>query len=286
VGFLNGRAVSPGLGERPLKSNRWRLIVSEPAQGPWNMALDEALAETVRDGGPPFLRFYFWEPGTLSLGRFQNPWDGFSVGARSVPRVRRPTGGGGIWHADELTYSLACSQADLDVKGVKPSFEKLCGFLLDTWNRLGWNARFAKDVQEIPGTMGTYTPACFAGQEEYDIVIDGKKLGGNAQRRERSSIFQHGSLPLAIDWTTLNRLFLPGFQPDPSATTDLKSCGWTASGGELIPLLADAFRDRMDVEWKVDQPSEAELFRTEALVKERYGAPLWTETGGGNLRGV
>jgi len=272
------------MGERTLK-RQWRLIFSEPGPGAWNMALDEALAETVRAGGSPFLRFYSWEPWTLSLGRFQNPVDGLSEEARLVPRVRRPTGGGGIWHADELTYSLACSQDDLDVKGVKPSFEKLCGFLLETWSRLGWKASFAKDVVPDGTELGVYTPACFAGHEEYDIMVGGKKLGGNAQRRDRGTIFQHGSLPLSLGWDVLNRLFLPGFQPDPEKTTDLRSCGWEGSGDELSVRLAGSFRDRMEIEWTQTDVSAEERERAQTLVRERFGDWSWTETGGGSLRG-
>ena len=270
------------MGDRPL-NRPWRLITTEPAAGDWNMALDEALSETVRAGGLPFLRFYSWNPGTLSLGRFQNPTDGLSETAQAVPRVRRPTGGGGIWHEDELTYSLACLQTDLNVKGVKASFEKLCGFLLDAWQELGWNAHFAKDAGEHPA-LGGYTPACFAGHEEYDVLVDGKKLGGNAQRRDRESLFQHGSLPMNLDWERLDALFLPGFRPERTLTTDLRSSGWLGSALDLIPLLSEAFRRRLGVEWKPISATGQELARANELIRERFGNSSWTESGGGSLR--
>jgi lipoate-protein ligase A len=249
------------------------------------MALDEALAETVRAGGAPFLRFYFWEPAALSLGRFQNLQTGLSTEAATVPRVRRPTGGGGIWHADELTYSLGCRQDDLNTTGVKASFEILCGFLVDAWRSLGWDAGFAKDVFRA-GELGGFTPACFAGQEEYDILVAGKKLGGNAQRRERTTIFQHGSLPRVLDHSVLERLFLPGFRPDPASTTDLKSCGWRGTSPELIPVLAEAFRSRLDVELTEALPTAEEHRRAEALRQERFADPEWTQNGPGRLRQV
>ena len=270
------------MGERAL-NRPWRLIVTDPAPGSWNMALDEALADTVRAGGPPFLRFYFWNPGTLSLGRFQNLESGLSPAARSVPLVRRPTGGGGIWHENELTYSLSCTQDDLDVKGVKASFERLCGFLVDAWTSLEWNACFAKD-RASEGPLGAFAPACFAGQEEYDVLVDGKKLGGNAQRRDRATIFQHGSLPLVLDHPTLARLFLPGFRPDPAATTDLASCGWKGSGSDLIPLLSEAFQRRLGVVWEVSSPTEEELLRAVNWEVQKFANPAWTQTGGGRLR--
>lgn len=247
------------------------------------MALDEALADSVRDGGAPFLRFYTWKPGTLSLGRFQHPTTGLGDAAHEVPRVRRTTGGGAIWHDDELTYSLGCTQADLGITGVKASFEKLGGFLLDTWKALGWDARYARD-QFSEQRFGTPTPACFAGTEEYDILVKGQKLGGNAQRRDRSTIFQHGSIPRSLDHERLDALFLPGFRPLSDAITDLESCGWTKPVTALIPLLTEAFRVRTAQRWEESEPTAAELERTQVLIQEKYGNREWTETGAGHLR--
>lgn len=247
------------------------------------MALDEVLADSVRSGGLPFLRFYAWNPATLSLGRFQSPSAGLSDAAQSVPRVRRTTGGGAIWHGDELTYSLGCTQEDLGITGVKASFEKLGAFLVDTWRGLGWQAGYARDV-EGDRTFGAPTPACFAGTEEYDILVQGRKLGGNAQRRDRTTIFQHGSIPRVLDHLRLADLFAPGFRPSPDAVTDLKTCGWDRPAEDLIPLLAEAFRLRTSGSWIEDRPTAAEEQRARDLVREKYGAPGWTEEGGGRLR--
>ena len=248
------------------------------------MALDEALAESVRAGAAPFLRFYEWEPAALSLGRFQNP-AGLTEAARQVPRVRRPTGGGGIWHADELTYSLGCRQDDLAVTGVKASFELLSGFLLDAWNSLGWPARFAKDTDTVL-ELGAVTAACFAGHEEYDVTVRGKKLGGNAQRRDRHTIFQHGSIPRKLDWSVLDALFHPEDRPSPQAVTDLAECGWTGSASALIPFLTAAFEKRLGAAMEAAEPSVAETGRARVLAAERFGQEAWTENGGGTLRSV
>jgi lipoate-protein ligase A len=247
------------------------------------MALDEALFEGVRDGGSPVLRFYTWSPSTLSLGRHQHSEDGLAPGAQEVPRVRRLTGGGAIWHSDELTYSLACTQEDLRTSGVKASFELLCGFLLDTWKSLGWDAHFAKDVGQAP-ELGQFSPACFAGKEEYDVLVNGKKLGGNAQRRDRKTVFQHGSIPVRLDRKTLESLFSPGYRPLEAETTDLETCGWTDPIETLIPLLVRAFAARLGSEVREGVPSAAETSRAAELVRDRYGNVQWTEIGSGSVR--
>jgi len=247
------------------------------------MALDEALSDSVRQGQAPVLRFYSWDPSTLSLGRFQHPGDGLSREAALVPRVRRVTGGGAIWHDDELTYSLACGQDDLGTTGVKASFERICGFLLDAWRSFGWEACYAKDA---PGAsdLGRFSPACFAGQEEYDILVNGKKLGGNAQRRDRNHIFQHGSIPLGLDRRALDRLFAPGFSPPMDRTTDLNACGWGRRRSDLVPILSKAFEARMGVELREDEPNDGEVSRARDLVQGRYATEEWTENGSGSVR--
>jgi lipoate-protein ligase A len=247
------------------------------------MAVDETLAESVRAGGLPFLRFYTWAPATLSLGRFQHPKAGLTARATSVPRVRRSTGGGAIWHAEELTYSLGCHQDDLPVKGVKASFERLSGFLLDAWRSQGWDSSFARDAIDAR-PLGGYTPSCFAGTEEYDILVNGRKLGGNAQRRDRTTIFQHGSVPVRIDHHALADLFLPGHGPLPQTIIDLETCGWTGTPQDLTALLSRAFQERLGVEWEEVPMTAAEGERAQGLVAARFGAFSWTEGGEGSLR--
>src|SRR4051794_9669315 len=91
----------------------WRLIVSPALSGPANMAIDEALLNSFDPAGSqPVLRLYNWDPPALSLGRFQKAAEVLDlVRCRNerIDIVRRITGGGVIYHADELTYSLVCS---------------------------------------------------------------------------------------------------------------------------------------------------------------------------------
>src|ERR1700732_179633 len=85
-------------------SDAWRLLVDAPADGAWNMAVDEILLDGVAAGAaPPTLRFYEWMPACLSLGYFQ-PIDVVDVGGGrrlGVDVVRRPAGGGAILHHRE-----------------------------------------------------------------------------------------------------------------------------------------------------------------------------------------
>src|SRR5262245_2566735 len=84
-----------------------RLIIDEPSDGAWNMALDEALLQAAETDGIATLRFYQWSEPTLSLGYFQSHADRrVHAASASCPLVRRSTGGGAIVHDRELTYSI------------------------------------------------------------------------------------------------------------------------------------------------------------------------------------
>lgn len=186
---------------RKIGAQRWRCIDTGPADGPTNMAVDEALLSCFDPNGSlPVLRLYGWTPAALSLGRFQNAEQVLDLDrcdAAGVPVVRRITGGGVIYHTAELTYSLVCAPHHLPpAASIKESFRILTSFLLSLYRKLGLDASYAVD-RLPPGTLfGERTPFCFAGKESYDILIGGRKIGGNAQRRLKNAIFQHGSIPL------------------------------------------------------------------------------------------
>ena len=88
----------------------WRLIVHEPADGAWNMAVDEALLDAqASGGGPTVVRLYAWRPAALSLGRHQSSegsHDPRFLRENGIDLVRRPTGGRAVLHDRERTYAV------------------------------------------------------------------------------------------------------------------------------------------------------------------------------------
>src|SRR5256885_6330533 len=107
----------------------WRLLLDPPAEGAWNMAVDEVLLDGVAAGSsPPTIRFYAWAPPCLSLGYFQSfdVVDIAGCASLGVDVVRRPTGGRAILHDRELTYSVALPLSLLgNDAGVLPSYRRL-----------------------------------------------------------------------------------------------------------------------------------------------------------------
>src|SRR5258706_8106806 len=71
-----------------------------------NMAIDEALLETATI---PTIRFYKWNHPALSFGYF-GKFDDVANHDRDI--VRRWTGGGIVFHGEDLTYSIVIPATD------------------------------------------------------------------------------------------------------------------------------------------------------------------------------
>ena len=169
--------------------NTWRLLVTPPARGAWNMAVDEAILEHAKAGrgdSLPTLRLYAWDPACLSLGHAQPiaDVDRARLEARGWEVVRRLTGGRAILHTDELTYSVIGGAAEPVLAGsVLESYNRLAQALLHAVKDLGLPVEMKEAVHSSSGTHAN--PVCFEVPSSYEITVDGKKLIGSAQARRR-----------------------------------------------------------------------------------------------------
>ena len=261
----------------------WRLIDTGPLDGPANMALDEALLTSFdAKRSRPVLRLYGWHPPALSLGRYQEAEAALKLelcAADGVPVVRRMTGGGIIFHADELTYSIVCAPGQLGEAGVKDGFRRLCAFLIGTYRRLGLEAAFAADQNPDDERLGERTAYCFAGKEEFDVLVNGRKIGGNAQRRLRGAILQHGSIPLVSRVQDAVR-YLREPAPGASGAVSLAELGLSPELPVLKSMLVDAFTEALGVMPEADGLEEAERRLADELLEGKYRSNTW------NLKGV
>ena len=262
----------------------WRLIDTGPLSGPENMAIDEALLRSFDPvSSAPVLRLYGWTPSALSLGRFQKAGEVLDLArctVENIPVVRRITGGGVIYHADELTYSLVCSPHHIPpAASIKDSFRVLTAFLLAMYRRLGLSAGYAVDRVEYPAKLGERTPFCFAGRETFDILVNGKKIGGNAQRRLKNVIFQHGSIPL-VD-RSLDGLGFMVEQPENFAgsVTSLASEGVALPPEQVRVTLVKGWLETGSPHLVPDVLMVREQAETERLLVEKYLNPAWNLEG-------
>jgi lipoyl(octanoyl) transferase len=268
----------------------WRLVLTPPAPGAWNMAVDEAILEAVGRGeARPTLRLYAWAPPCLSLG-YAQPVSDISTEAVQTHGwqvVRRLTGGRAILHTDEITYSV-CGPLDEPrlAGGVLESYRRLAGALLRALELLGVPAKALEKPQSAPpAEAGPLNPVCFEVPSNYEITAGGRKLLGSAQARRKEGVLQHGSLPLVGD---LRRILQALNFPDPQArwlaaerlleraVTTEGASGRVIDWDEAAQAFQKGFTETLNLELRPAELSAAELARAEVLMKEKYDSWAWT----------
>ena len=168
--------------------NSWLLLQSGPGDPALNMALDEALLESMPRLGRPVLRFYGWTEPAATFGYFQKYAEVESA-TRLRPLIRRPTGGGIVPHAADWTYSVAFPPGhEWHSVKAEESYRRI-----HDWLRLAY-AALNVPTELAPCCKKTLPGQCFAGYEKFDLLWHGKKIAGAAQRRNKLGLLIQGSV--------------------------------------------------------------------------------------------
>ncbi len=193
----------------------WRFMDTGPGNAARNMEIDRHLLEEATSGAPPTLRFYTWEPPAVSIGRFQRIETSVDMDAcrrHGIDIVQRITGGRAVLHLRELTYTIA-SPADVPLfpSDILGTYRVIAEGLLKGLSNLGIAAeilsRSCKNVALVK--RRSKDPACFSSPSWYEIVVNGRKIIGSAQRRVRGAFLQHGSILISYDHA-LEASVIPG----------------------------------------------------------------------------
>jgi lipoate-protein ligase A len=266
----------------------WRLLKTQPSDGPWNMAVDEAILEAVGLGqSPPTLRLFAWEPPCLSIGYAQSIQvvDEGCLRAKGWDIVRRSTGGGAILHTDELTYSVIGPSDEPRLKGdILTSYRRLSEAISLALENLGLPVEtrsHEKLSQDIPPE-----PVCFEIPSHYEITVGGKKLVGSAQARKKNVMLQHGTLPLYGDLTRITEVLVyPDEQARVKAAERLITRAATVESvlgrimtwEEAAEVFISAFEGVLNLELGTSELTAQEETRARELVVEKFGNDAWTK---------
>ena len=152
-----------------------------------NMAVDEALLETATTAA---IRFYGWARPSVSFGYFGKFRDAQEAGA-GRDLVRRWTGGGIVLHGADLTYSIIVPATNryLD-RSPLDLYSDVHAAICETLLEDGLDAVLAAAASQ------KISDACFANPVRADVLIDGRKIAGAAQRRTRAGLLQQGSIQI------------------------------------------------------------------------------------------
>lgn|SRR5215467_7415923 len=194
-----------------------------------NMAIDEALLETATE---PAIRFYRWDRPALSFGYF-GKFDDVANQESERDIVRRWTGGGIVFHGNDLTYSIVIPASD-------PAFAESSRSIYEKTHRA---IRFAlgSEAQLASIASPKISESCFANPVRADVLLNGRKVAGAAQRRTRRGLLQQGSIQ--------NVGLGNGF--------------------------ADKFANELCRKCRVEKLNDAVLARARQIAKEKYSTAAW-----------
>lgn len=268
-----------------MADTRWRFIDNEAALGSYNMALDMAMTLAASRGeAPATLRLYEWQNPTISLGYHQSETDIDLDRCRAdgVDVVFRPTGGRAVLHHNEVTYSVTLPPDSpffrADIMGV---YELISRCLVRALRLLNVEVEFERSKKSAPGMAHDELSAlCYASSAQYEIVVNGRKLVGSAQRRISNGALQHGSILVGDEHLNITH-YLARDERGRRRVRDYMQrhtvslqqvCAQPVVKQQLKALLKQAFAEELQIEFVDGVPSESEC--AEALKLQNKFAVL------------
>ena len=235
----------------------------------FNMGLDEAILMAVAERRvPPTIRFYGWKPHAISIGYFQGIHEEVSLEKcqkKGIDVVRRITGGGAVFHAAEVTYSIVIPESHpLSRPSILDSYRIICSGIIEGLSQLGIEAEFAPIN---------------------DIIAGGKKISGNAQTRKKNCILQHGTILLSVDVDTMFSLLkVPQEKARGKLIQEVKArvtsvenlLGSTIGFDETVLALEQGFSSALDLVLSEAEPTQEETISAATIATEKFASPEWT----------
>lgn len=268
----------------------WNFINTGSQDPFYNMAMDEALLNFVSRGEiDPVIRFYTWNPATLSIGyfqRLQKEIDIEKVKEKGFGLVRRQTGGRGVLHDKELTYSVIVPESHPNMPStITEAYRVISQGLLEGFKNLGFETYFAvpRSKEEREKLKQPRSSVCFDAPSWYELVVEGRKIAGSAQTRQKGVILQHGSILQDIDIDELFDMFIfkndrlkakmkEAFVEKAVAINDISETHITLS--EMEKAFEKGFKTGLNIDFKPLELSEQQLAEVKEL-EEKYRSDDW-----------
>lgn len=256
----------------------WRLIESGRCGAAYNMALDEAIATSVRTNGAlPTLRLYGWDRQALSIGCFQksSDLDTAYCAAHDIPVVRRPTGGRAILHGAELTYSFSVrTDQEPFSRGLLDSYKKISDAFSLALRKVGIHAEPKKRREK--GNVLAGSPLCFQSSSFAEVLIDERKIVGSAQKRWADGLLQQGSIPYSYDEAEIFRIFrIKGPASLRNCMAGVKDIVPDLDETEFTGIIVASFEKAFGISFVLSLPSQEELSFARELQEQKYLHARW-----------
>ena len=268
----------------------WNFINTGSKNPYYNMAMDEALLNFVSRGEiDPVIRFYTWNPATLSIGyfqRLQKEIDIDKVKEKGYGLVRRQTGGRGVLHDKELTYSVIVPESHPNMPStLTEAYKIISQGLLEGFKNLGFETYFAipRSKEERDKLKQPRSSVCFDAPSWYELVVEGRKIAGSAQTRQKGVILQHGSILQDIDIDDLFDMFKfknerlkakmkENFVQKAVAINDISNQHITLN--EMENAFEAGFKKGLNIDFKPLELTEKQLEEVQEL-EDKYRSEAW-----------
>lgn len=263
---------------------KFRFIRDEARKGSLNMAIDDyfySLAEN-ESLDECVIRIFRWSPPALSLGyhqKYDSAADEQFLKEKGIDIVRRPTGGKAVLHAEELTYSVVSSLNSGYFEGdsLDKTYEKIAIALKKSLEFLGMKPELEKRETKL----NVLHPApCFLVPTKKEILVEGKKVIGSAQKRGLNAFLQHGSIPIKMDYELLAKATRNNLDDIPNFRKHFASLSEFCpqlDEEKLENALYEGFKNSFGGEFEERPLNEKELIEAEKIAKEKYDSEKWNK---------
>ena len=247
---------------------QWRLLHTENNSAYRNMAIDWAVLKANSEGKiPPTVRFYTWKPSAISIGYFQSLNEEIDIDIckkYGVDYVRRITGGGAVYHENELTYSIVIPESHPQIpKNIMESYGRICGAIIKGLKHLSIES--------------SYVPI-------NDIIVAGKKISGNAQTRKSKTVLQHGTVLTDVNVDKMFSLLrVPDEKIKDKLIADVKQrvtsikhiLGEEVTFAKVAQAMKVGFEEEFNIELEEGSLTKQELEDTMRFEKEYFSTKEW-----------
>jgi len=253
----------------------WHFISDGPADAATNMSRDLALLDLAAERGVAFVRTYTWAPYALSFGSnepAEKRYDRALIESRGLAVVRRPTGGRAVWHAEELTYAVACPEGTFG--SLAESYRVIHELLAVALRSLAEGIELSL-AHRPTGPLALDAGACFAAPVGGEVVSALGKVVGSAQLRERGALLQHGSILLDNRQELVGEV-TRGDVPASNAAALSQLLGRSIRPGQVVGALTATLQAKFGQLLPLDVELRGALDERTAAHIPRFTDPVWT----------
>ncbi len=260
----------------------WRLMLDNPRDAHLNMAIDESIfIHCIQKQSPPTLRFFQWQMPSITIGYAVDAEKELNLDpcwTKKIPVVRRITGGGAVFHKPDITFSINFPKNIIpQPQSIIDSYKFINQIFVDGLKNLGIVCTL---LDELASQPSKYAPnICFIKPTVYDILFQGKKLVGNAQRRKKDFILNHGSILYKkdhhkiVEFLKLSSDYPSDFKNNSISIEEIVQKKIPRI--KIIKSIVESFQKNLNVEFSKQSLTRTEKSLALKLAQAKYSTREW-----------